>query len=54
MNIEPYHSDYFNFQPHSMDDPYDEGFEYLICLHGFDDPEELKKVWHLQKSLSHA
>ncbi|GBM05255.1 Beta-1,3-galactosyltransferase brn [Araneus ventricosus] len=49
--ISPLHNEHFYFwrEPYSK-----EGYSNVIASHGFDDPDELKKVWEEQRSLGHA
>lgn len=50
-NIHPLHNEHFHFwkEPYSK-----EGYANVIASHGYDDPEELKKIWEEQRSLGHA
>ncbi|CAG7819472.1 unnamed protein product [Allacma fusca] len=54
MGIEPYHTNYFRFWPAPVRDPYEKDYEYVITSHGFDDPEELRSFWNVEKSLGQA
>ncbi|GIY36398.1 beta-1,3-galactosyltransferase brn [Caerostris extrusa] len=49
--ISPLHNEHFYFwrKPYS-----EEAYSNVIASHGFDDPDELKKVWEEQRSLGHA
>ncbi|GBM48585.1 Beta-1,3-galactosyltransferase brn [Araneus ventricosus] len=49
--ISPLHNKHFYFwrKPYSK-----EGYSDVIASHGFDDPEEMKKVWEEQRSLGQA
>lgn len=50
-NIMPYHSNYFNlFKVKYIPDNY----KYLISSHGYQDPQELLKVWTEQKEIGNA
>ncbi|GIX95888.1 beta-1,3-galactosyltransferase brn [Caerostris extrusa] len=49
--ISPLHNEHFYF----WRKPYrEEAYSNVIASHGFDDPDELKKVWEEQRSLGHA
>lgn len=54
MGIEPYHTNDFRFWPAPVKDPYEEDYIYLVTSHGFDNPEELRQFWEIQKSLGNA
>lgn len=50
-NIEPYHSEYFHFYKQSYNKP---NYEFTIASHGYENPQELLKVWNEQKFLGNA
>ncbi|CAG7824830.1 unnamed protein product [Allacma fusca] len=54
MGIKPYHTNYFRFWPAPVRDPYEKDYKYVITSHGFDDPEELRSFWNVEKSLEQA
>lgn len=50
-NIEPYHCTEFHFykKAYSLD-----GYKFVISSHGYEDPEELLRVWNEQRSTGNA
>lgn len=51
-DIEPLHSDEFFFQKADYAGPH--SYRYLLASHGFDDYEEMVRIWHQQKSAGYA
>lgn len=49
--IEPFHSDHFHYykKPYSPNN-----YNYTVATHGYDNPDELFRVWNEQKRLGHA
>lgn len=50
-NIEPFHSEHFYFYKNKYPAT---NYRFTVASHGYDDPEELVKVWREQKSLGNA
>ena len=56
VRIDPVHCPGFNVHgktPYSEHDSAD-SFRNIIASHGYNDPEELKRVWYQQKKLGYA
>ncbi|XP_059607544.1 beta-1,3-galactosyltransferase brn [Phlebotomus argentipes] len=51
-NIEPLHSEEFYFQKLTYSGPH--SYRYTIASHGYDNPDELAKVWAEIKAAGHA
>ncbi|GAB0095749.1 Beta-1,3-galactosyltransferase brn [Sergentomyia squamirostris] len=51
-NIEPLHSEEFYFQKLTYSGPH--SYRYTIASHGYDNPDELAKVWTEIKAAGHA
>lgn len=51
VNIEPFHCQEFYFWKKSYSKS---GYRDVIASHGYGNPDELRRVWHEQKSAGHA
>nr|XP_018905197.1 PREDICTED: beta-1,3-galactosyltransferase brn [Bemisia tabaci] len=51
MDLEPFHCDEFHFYKKAYNHF---NYRYVITSHGYDDPDELLKVWNEQKSAGNA
>lgn len=51
-NIEPLHSEEFYFYKHTYIGP--QSYRYVIGCHGYDNPNEMLRIWTELKASGHA
>ena len=52
LDIEPFHCPEFNFYKKPYTTP--SSYRYVVASHGFEDPNELERVWNKQKEYGNA
>jgi hypothetical protein len=52
LDIEPFHCQEFHFYKKAYTTP--SSYRYVVASHGFDDPNEMERVWNKQKEYGNA